>query len=336
MPSICFNADTSLCPMRLDVYASSVQNISRSRLKSGIKRVAVNGKDAKLSLRLKGGEEVCIEWEDPVPENIEPENLPLDILFENEEVTVVNKASGMVTHPGAGNRRHTLVNALLYHWGRGCVCGASLRPGIVHRLDKDTSGVLIAAKNRDAEVFLQSEFKNRRVKKEYIAIVSGHPPALEGEIKHHLCRSSSNRKRFTVSPDDEAGKFAHTRYRCVGIYGPYSLMRICIKTGRTHQIRVHMKYLGCPVLGDCVYGKKDARFPGAALMLHAYKFAVRLPPCVSDSAPLNPGGGSLKSACSRDTPAVFTAPVPDRFKKVLKVLHAEFSPEHLVSVSSKN
>ena len=105
MPSICFNADTSLCPMRLDVYASSVQNISRSRLKSGIKRVAVNGKDAKLSLRLKGGEKVCIEWEDPVPENIEPENLPLDILFENEVVTVVNKASGMVTHPGAGNRR---------------------------------------------------------------------------------------------------------------------------------------------------------------------------------------------------------------------------------------
>ena len=113
-------------------------------------------------------------------------------------------------------------------------------------------------------------------------------------------------------------------------------MRIRIKTGRTHQIRVHMKYLGCPVLGDCVYGKKDARFSDAALMLHAYKLAVRLPPRASDPAPIKPGCGSLKIACSQNTPAVFTAPVPDRFKKVLKVLHAEFSPEHLASVSSKN
>ena len=328
MPSIRFTAEADFCPARLDVYASSVQSISRSRLKSGIKRIAVNGKEAKLSLRLKGGEDVCIEWEDPVIEDIEPENLPLDILFENGEVTVVNKASGMVTHPGAGNGRHTLVNALLYHWGRDCVCGASLRPGIVHRLDKDTSGVLIAAKNRDSEVFLQSEFKNRRVKKEYIAIVNGHPPALEGEIKNRLCRSSSNRKRFTVSPNDEVGKFAHTRYRCVGIYGPYSLMRIRIKTGRTHQIRVHMKHLGCPVLGDCVYGKKDARFPDVALMLHAYKLAVRLPPHSLADGSLNPTG-------IPDTPAVFTAPVPDRFKAVLKALRAEFTAERLVHVSPK-
>ena len=310
MAQLCFIADKSRCPVRLDVYASEVQNISRSRLKNGLRSLTVDGKNAKLSLRLKGGENVAIDWEDTVCESAEPENIALDILFENDDVTVVNKAQGMVTHPGAGNSRHTLVNALLYHWQ--CVCtnnqntsSTSFRPGIVHRLDKDTSGVLITARHIESEIFLQTEFKNRRVKKEYIAIVQGHPPFLSGEIKNTLVRSPSNRILFTVAKDGAQGKFAHTLYRCIGIYGPYSLMRITIKTGRTHQIRVHMKHLGCPVLGDPLYGKKDALFESATLMLHARRLSIRL----------NAGSASLTS---------FTAPVPHRFKKVLKTLHERF------------
>lgn len=311
MPSIQFTADPARCPLRLDVYASSVQNISRSRLKTGLRLISVNGKEAKLSLRLKGGEKVLIEWEDPLPEFIEPQNIPLNILFENDNVTVVNKAQGMVTHPGAGNRSGTLVNALLYHWGLEEKRDESaFRTGIVHRLDKDTSGVLITAKNRDTEVFLQTEFQKRRVKKEYIAIVQGHPPSLYGEIKNYIARSPSNRKKFAVSKNPETGKFAHTVYRCIGIYGPYSLMRIQIKTGRTHQIRVHMKHLGCPVLGDPLYGKKDNLFADASLMLHARLLGIRLPHIEEEN-----DGRALQ---------VFKAPVPVRFKKVLKTLHREY------------
>ena len=294
MPSIQFTAEPDRCPLRLDVYASSIQSISRSRLKTGLRLISVNGKEAKLSLRLKGGETVFIEWEDPLPEFIEPQNIPLNILFENDNVTVVNKVQGMVTHPGAGNRSGTLVNALLYHWGSEEKRDESaFRTGIVHRLDKDTSGVLITAKNRNTEVFLQTEFQKHRVKKEYIAIVQGHPPSLYGEIKN-----------------SETGKSAHTVYRCIGIYGPYSLMRIQIKTGRTHQIRVHMKHLGCPVLGDPLYGKKDNLFADASLMLHARLLGIRLPHIESENA-----GRALQ---------VFKAPVPVRFKKVLKTLHREY------------
>lgn len=318
MPSIRFTADSALCPLRVDVYASSVQNISRSRLKTGLRLISVNGKAAKLSLRLKGGEEVLLEWEDPLPEFIEPQNIPLNILFENEDVTVVNKAQGMVTHPGAGNRSGTMVNALLYHWGSEEKLGeAAFRTGIVHRLDKDTSGVLIAAKNRDAETFLQNEFQKRRVKKEYIAIVQGHPPSLYGEIKNYIARSPSNRKKFAVSKNTEIGKYAHTLYRCIGIYGPYSLMRIQIKTGRTHQIRVHMKHLGCPVLGDPLYGKKDGLFADASLMLHARLLGIRLPHIETRE-----DGGALKAG--KRNVRVFKAPVPLRFKKVLKTLHREY------------
>lgn len=323
MPSIRFTADPALCPLRLDVYASSVQNISRSRLKTGLRLISVNGKQVKLSFRLKGSEAVFIEWEDPLPEFIEPQNIPLDILFENDDITVVNKAQGLVTHPGAGNRSGTLVNALLYHWGcNEQPAGNSLRTGIVHRLDKDTSGVLITAKNRDTETFLQTEFQKRRVKKEYIAIVQGHPPSLYGEIKNYIARSSSNRKKFTAGKNPETGKFAHTLYRCIGIYGRYSLMRIQIKTGRTHQIRVHMKHLGCPVLGDPVYGKKDSLFTDASLMLHARLLGIRLPPMQ----------GKENSRALQ----VFKAPVPLRFKKVLKILHTEFKatvlPENIEKV----
>ncbi|MFI3258421.1 MAG: RluA family pseudouridine synthase, partial [Spirochaetales bacterium] len=203
MNSISFIASNTE-PVRADVYIAATQDISRSQLKAGLKTLRINDKNAKLSHILKGEETVCVEWIDSVCENIEAQDIALDILYEDDKVCVVNKAQGMVTHPGAGNMSGTLVNALLWHWGKQSIridtledTQSGLRSGIVHRLDKDTSGVIITAKDRITEVFLQEQFKKRITKKEYIAIVQGHPPQKKGVIKSNIMRSSRNRKLFT-------------------------------------------------------------------------------------------------------------------------------------------
>jgi 23S rRNA pseudouridine1911/1915/1917 synthase len=229
----------------------------------------------------------------------------------------------MVTHPGAGNYSGTLVNALLHHWGRGAA--SDERPGIVHRLDKDTSGALIAAKTSAAALWLAAQFASRRVKKEYIAIVTGRPPAEKGKIKTLIARDGRNRKKFTaieISNNESKpsalvkplakGKLAITLYRCVARYGPFSLLRLRIKTGRTHQIRVHLKHIGCPVLGDPLYGSKSKVFPSATLMLHAHKLSIRLPD--SDA----PGGENTENFTT------FTAPVPARFRETAGELKLRF------------
>lgn len=313
METAVFCVDSSLFEAescRLDIYASSFLNMSRSRLKHGVVSVTVDGKKSKLSLKVTGGENVEIQFEDPVPENILPQEIPLDILYEDENTTVINKKQGMVTHPAAGNWSGTLVNALLYHWGCDSVFDAASvskdprRPGIVHRLDKDTSGVIITAKNKESEDWLQKQFQEKRVRKEYIAIVKGRPPAQSGNIKTQIVRDPKNRKRFTTSSDPAVGKFSWTKYRCICTYGPYSLMRLRLKTGRTHQIRVHMKYIGCPIVGDPIYSRKDQLFPDATLMLHARQLGIRLP--------------------GKSEPSFFEAPVPVRFKRILKVLHEKW------------
>ncbi len=314
MPLLSLKVDVSLPgTMRLDAYISQAENgMSRSRLKTTATSILLNGSAAKLSKNVRAGDIIEITWENPKPENLEPEDIPLDIIFENDRVTVVNKKQGMVVHPAAGNWNGTLVNALLFHWGKNPQIldksenSPLLRPGIVHRLDKDTSGILITAKDADALSWLQNQFQSRRVKKEYIAIVCGHPKEPHGSIKTGITRDSRNRKKFTTT-DPDKGKFAHTIYKCIACYGPYSLMRVKLKTGRTHQIRVHMKYLGCPVMGDPIYGKKDAIFDSATLMLHSSRLGIRLP----DSNDFS----------------VFKAPVPRRFKKVLKTLHEKYEKQ---------
>ncbi len=332
MSSISFIAE-NIEPIRLDAYAATSQGISRSRLKNGLQTLQVNGKDAKISLKLLGGESVFLEWEDPVPEKIESQNIPLSIIFEDEYVCVIDKAQGMVTHPGAGNMRDTLVNALLYHRGQGDIeihdeqtADIALRAGIVHRLDKDTSGLIITAKDRDTEVFLQEQFKNRRTQKEYIAIVQGHPPKHSGSIKTQIERHPKNRKLFTVTEDKARGKFSHTKYRCVGIYGPYSLLRLNIKTGRTHQIRVHLKHLGCPILGDPLYGKKDVLFPNATLKLHARRLGVRLPP---KSKPNDEIFGEITSPVYKSQRiedfVFFTSSTPKHFLMLMKALKEKYA-----------
>ena len=296
---------------RLDKYIASLPNgMNRSKLKSGVTEILVNGKKSKLSQKVNANDLIDISWEDNIPENIEPENIPLDIIYEDENVTVVNKAQGMVTHPACGNWNGTLVNALLYHWGREAVKQVKegseqkiiefRRPGIVHRLDKETSGIIITAKNRDVEEYLGQQFRQKTLRKEYILIVKGRPPAVAGDIRTQIIRDPKDRKRFKAVENTSEGKYARTLYHCISSYGNYTLVRVRLKTGRTHQIRVHMKYLGCPIVGDPVYNKVDPIFPDATLMLHSKLLEITLP--------------------GEDKPRTFITPTPKRFLELEKKL----------------
>ncbi|MDR1467938.1 MAG: RluA family pseudouridine synthase [Spirochaetaceae bacterium] len=294
-------------PMRLDVYVASVLGLlTRSQIKSRSLAAVVNGKAVKRSRPVKPGDRIALSWDERPPSELPPENIPLSIIYEDETCVVLDKAQGMVVHPGAGNYRGTLVNALLWrrttadgqqkadgvygeHSGAergerpfaGC---SSDRPFIVHRLDKDTSGVLIAAYTEDALRFLSGQFKERAVKKTYATIVAGAPPQERGLIDTRLCRDTRNRKTFMVSGASgggEKGKRAITRYKLVKSVvsggGVYSLLLLRPRTGRTHQLRVHLRHIGCPILGDPLYHKKDPRFPTATLMLHALSLEITLP-----------------------------------------------------------
>ena len=299
---------------RLDRYIASLPDgMNRSKLKSSVVDILVNDKPAKLSYKVNAQDRIRIEWEENIPDNIEPEPIPLSILYEDDNVCVVNKAQGMVTHPACGNWSGTLVNALLFHWNREKIPQLTegsreeilnhRRPGIVHRLDKETSGIIITAKNRDTEEWLGAQFRaHNRLVKEYIAICMGRPQHQHGCIETQIIRDPKNRKRYRAVTDTDEGKRAKTSYNCIACYGEYSLMRIRISTGRTHQIRVHMRYLNCPVLGDAVYARQDKLFPAATLMLHAHLLKIKLPQQKSYST--------------------FVSPTPERFLHILKKLHS--------------
>jgi 23S rRNA pseudouridine1911/1915/1917 synthase len=278
--------------------------LTRSQIKSRRLSARLNGKAVKISRPVKGGDLLELLWSDPPPTDLLPEDIPLDILYEDDRVVVVNKAQGMVVHPGAGNSGGTLANALLFRRRqRGCPGNfeGNLRPGIVHRLDKDTSGVIIAAYDDEALTFLAEQFKNRRVKKRYAALVKGTPPEPGGTVETFLSRDSRDRKRFAVSRG--RGKIALTRYRVIRSWGAYSLLLLAPKTGRTHQLRVHMRFLGHPLLGDPVYGSPDSRFPGLGLMLHAKSLALVLP--------------------GREGRETFRTSLPSRFKDTIRILEGK-------------
>ena len=292
---------------RLDKYISDhIPDMNRSKLKTGLAELLLNGKPGKLSSKIKADDKINLKWEEQIPQDIEAQNIPLKIIYEDENVTVVNKEQGMVTHPAAGNWKGTLVNALLYHWNKTDLPYSenTFRTGIVHRLDKDTSGVIITAKNRATEEFLLKQFRYRRLKKEYIAIACGRPPHKGGIIETQIIRDPGNRKRFKAVTNTTAGKYAKTIYHCIACYGNYSLIRFRLKTGRTHQIRVHAKFIGCPLLGDPVYGRKDNLFSDATLMLHSRLLKIWIP-----------GKNHIME---------FKAGIPERFKHVIKVLHEKF------------
>lgn len=248
---------------RIDLFLSQMDlSLSRSFIHKLIldHHVLVNGKPIKPSFKIKGGEEIHIEVPPLEKPSLEPENIPLDIIYEDSDLLVVNKKAGMVIHPAAGNYSHTLVNALLFHCKDLSGINGILRPGIVHRLDKNTSGLLVVAKNDFAHLSLAEQIKNRALLREYIAIAWGHMPAQEGTIEAPIGRASKDRKKMTVTR--VKGRESLTEYKVLERFNLCDLLSIRLKTGRTHQIRVHLSYLNHPVLGDPEYGGRQKWLKG--------------------------------------------------------------------------
>jgi pseudouridine synthase, rluA family len=245
---------------RIDVFlANKLESFSRSYIQDLIKKgkVTINGKAVKANYRLREGESVVLDIPKPEPLEILPENIPLDILYEDDDVILVNKPKGMVVHPAAGHYSGTLVNALLYHC-RDNLSGINgvLRPGIVHRIDMDTTGVIIACKNDNAHQHIAKQLAEHSITRKYVAIVTGNLKDDEGVVNAPIARSKNDRKKMAV---DKEGKTAVTHYKVLERLNNYTYIECVLETGRTHQIRVHMSYIHHPLLGDEVYsGKKES------------------------------------------------------------------------------
>jgi len=265
--------------MRIDKYLSlDLVEMSRSQLKQCMQTLTVNGKAVKPGRKVFPGDQIALEYTElQVIPGLKPENIPFVILYEDEDVMVINKPQGMIVHPGSGNYTGTVVNGLLAH----CLdleknfSTSGLRPGIVHRLDKDTSGVLITAKNVRAHEFLSEQFRNTQVMKTYLAVIKGSLPKQEDIIDIPVKRDPRHRKKFTTALT--GGRRAITHYQIIKTFTGYSLVRLKPKTGRTHQLRVHLKHLRAPVLGDPIYSRQDTHYPNAGLMLHALELGIVLP-----------------------------------------------------------
>lgn len=270
---------------------------SRSQLKRWIDdgTVTVNGQTVKAKYQLQAGDRVVIEPETPVEIDLEPENIPLDIVYEDDDVLVVNKPQGMVVHPAPGHPNHTLVNALMYHAPLSSING-ELRPGIVHRIDKDTSGLLMVAKTDRAHRSLTAQLKEKSNLREYVALVHGVIKENEGTIDAPLARSPKDRKKQTVVV---GGRHAVTHFRVLKRYQHYTLVACRLETGRTHQIRVHMKYINHPLAGDSLYGPRKT-LPGHGQYLHARLLGFEHPVTGEEM--------------------VFTASLPDYFEQMLSYL----------------
>lgn len=259
--------EASVAGQRLDKAVAELTDLSRSLANEQIKdgQILVNGQAKKAKYSVKEGD--VISYELPEPEVVEyvPEDIPLEIVYQDEDVAVVNKPQGMVVHPSAGHTSGTLVNALMYHIKDLSGINGVLRPGIVHRIDKDTSGLLMIAKNDQAHVSLADELKDKKSLRKYWAIVHGNLPNDRGVIEAPIGRSEKDRKKQAVTVK---GKPALTRFQVLERFGYYSLVELQLETGRTHQIRVHMAYIGHPVAGDEVYGPRKT-LKGHGQFLHA-------------------------------------------------------------------
>ncbi len=257
---------------RLDQYLSERTELGLSRTYLGrlIKEQAilVNGKNAKASTRVKIGDQIRLDIPEPETLDVEPENIPLDIVYEDADLLIVNKPKGMVVHPAAGHYTGTLVNAVMYHCGRelSSINGV-LRPGIVHRIDKNTTGLLVVCKNDCAHQSLAAQLKAHTITRKYAAIVIGNIREDEGTVDAPLARSRTDRKKQAI--DELNGRRAVTHYRVLERFGEYTLIECVLETGRTHQIRVHMASIKHPVLGDDVYGPKSCPFHLEGQCLHA-------------------------------------------------------------------
>lgn len=286
---------------RLDkVLSDMMPDESRSQLKQAIEedRVLVNQKVEKPKYKVQPGDHIEVTIPDPVALDLEPENIPLDIVYEDDDVIVVNKPAGMVVHPSPGHPDHTLVNALLYHSPLSTING-TYRPGIVHRIDKDTSGLLMVAKNDNAHQSLAQQLKDKTNLREYIALVHGVIKQDTGVIDAPIGRSPKDRKRQAIVAD---GRHAVTHFKVIERYLNYTLISCWLETGRTHQIRVHMKSIGHPLAGDPLYGPRKT-IAGSGQFLHAKKLGFRHPVT----------GRQL----------VFEAPLPSDFQRVINRLREQ-------------
>lgn len=293
---------TAADSMRCDKYISeNVEGVSRSFIKNLFDegKVRVNGNVKNASYKLKAGD--VIEFYIPEPEEIEAvaEDIPLDVVYEDDQLLVINKPRGMVVHPAPGNNTGTLVNAVLYHC-KGNLSGinGAIRPGIVHRIDKDTTGLLVVAKTNDAHLFLSDQLGDRSLSREYYALVHGNIKEDKGTIDAPIARSEADRKKMAVSYKNS--REAVTDFFVEERFGIYTLVRCKLRTGRTHQIRVHMKHIGHPIVGDKAYGVKKEEFNLTGQLLHAGKIGFIHP--------------------ETKEKVYFTTPLPEDFKKVLDIL----------------
>ena len=287
---------------RLDTYVSSLNSdLSRSMAQKLIKEenVLVNGKASKESYRMKLGDKVIVRIEPPKEIEVEAQDIPLDIVFEDDDIIVVNKSKGMVVHPGNGNMDGTLVNAVLSHSKDSLSgIGGKIRPGIVHRLDKDTSGLIIVAKNDNAHLNISEQIKNHEVTKIYTCLVKGNIEEDEATIDMPIGRDTRDRKKMAIDSD---GKEAVTHFKVLKRYYDYTLLRVKIDTGRTHQIRVHMAKIHHPLVGDEVYSNGKNEFNVKGQLLHSTILEFRHP--------------------RTNEKLHFEAPLPEEFEKVLETLN---------------
>ena len=294
--------DTNNIGTRIDKYLTDNTDYTRSKIQKMIENgnILVNNKQTKDSYKLKENDRITIEeYNEEI--DIEPENIPLDIYYEDEDLIVVNKPSGMVVHPAPGNYSKTLVNALMYHTNNLSTINTSIRPGIVHRIDADTSGLLLVAKNDKTHNALAEAIQKKEVVREYIALVEGVIMEDTATIDAPIGRDKKNRKKMAVT--SENSKDAITHIRVLDRYKDSTLIRCKLETGRTHQIRVHLNYIGHPVVNDPVYGYKKLIDKDFGQMLHAEKIGFVHP--------------TTKEYME------FTAPLPDRFKKILEIYKAK-------------
>lgn len=283
---------------RLDKACSEIfSDYSRSQIKQLLDggNITVNGKTEKAKYKVKSGDVIRLEEPETKTLKLRPENIPLDIVYEDDDVIVINKPQGMVVHPAPGHDEHTLVNALLYHCPLSTING-TFRPGIVHRIDKDTSGLLMVAKNDKAHRSLAKQLKDKTNIREYVALVHGRIAEDEGTINAPIGRSLKDRKKQAVVKD---GRNAVTHFEVLKRYRDYTLVKCILETGRTHQIRVHMKYICHPLVGDPLYGPKKT-IKGNGQFLHAGKLGF-----------VHPTTGKL---------LIFEAPLPKIFQECLEKL----------------
>lgn len=288
---------------RLDKYISEVSELSRTRVQDLAKeaKIQVNGKVEKSSYKVQEGDVICCDVPEMEVLQVKAEDIPLDILYEDEDIIVINKPKGMVVHPAVGNYSGTLVNALMFHCKDLSGINGTIRPGIVHRIDKDTTGCIVACKNDMAHNAIAKQLENKTCHREYLALVDGNIANEAGVIDAPIGRDRRDRQKMTVTPTN--AKDARTHFVVKERFQHYTLLECSLETGRTHQIRVHMKYINHPVTGDEKYGKKCKIMDTQGQCLHAFRLTLKHP--------------------RTHEVMTFEAPLPEYFETLLETLRKE-------------